>query len=335
MEGNFVKPKITIILGSSSDYKICEKTINTLEKLKIPYDVKVASAHRTPQKLKYQVSKATEEGTEVFIGIAGLSAQLPGIITSYTHKPVIAVPVDVKVGGLDALLTSSQMPFPEPVATVGINNGVNAAILAAQILAVHDKKVKERLISMKKDFYEKIIKSEEEITEKIKGKYYSPQKIETPEFEITTPDSNSEIDVCVMSGSYSDMNIVRRVTSVLDRADINYDLRIVFPFRRPDKFEELIKNMNTKIFISVTGVASHITGMLASLTLSPVIGVPCTSQLQGLDSLLSMVNMPPGVPVATVGINRGDNAAMLALEILAMNNEELEEKIKNIKWKRS
>ena len=98
-----MKPKVMILLGSASDYAIAEKAIDILETLNIPYDVKVASAHRTHEKVKKIVMKATDEGIEVFIGIAGLSAHLPGMIAANTHKPVVGVPVSVKLGGLDAL----------------------------------------------------------------------------------------------------------------------------------------------------------------------------------------------------------------------------------------
>lgn len=124
---------IAIVLGSESDDCIAEKTIKILERFNIPYEKKVLSAHRNPKELSKYIdsSKAL-----VFIAIAGLSAQLPGFIASRTSRPVIGVPVNVKLEGLDALLSTMQMPKQVPVATVGIDNGENAAFLAIRILSL-------------------------------------------------------------------------------------------------------------------------------------------------------------------------------------------------------
>ena len=128
-----LKQLVAIVLGSESDNHIAEKTIKILEKFNIPYEKKVLSAHRNPKELSKYIdsSKAI-----VFIAIAGLSAQLPGFIASRTSRPVIGVPVNVKLEGLDALLATMQMPKQVPVATVGIDNGENAAFLAIRILSL-------------------------------------------------------------------------------------------------------------------------------------------------------------------------------------------------------
>lgn len=123
---------VTIIIGSESDKHIADKSVEVLEKYDIPYDLQVGSAHRTPEKVKEIVQNAD---SDVFICIAGLSAALPGFVASLTPKPVIGVPVDAKLGGLDALLSIAQMPPGVPVATVGIDNGKNGAYLALRILA--------------------------------------------------------------------------------------------------------------------------------------------------------------------------------------------------------
>lgn len=128
-----IKQLVAIVLGSESDNHIAEKTIKILEKFNISYEKKVLSAHRNPKELSKYIdsSKAI-----VFIAIAGLSAQLPGFIASRTSRPVIGVPVNVKLEGLDALLATMQMPKQVPVATVGIDNGENAAFLAIRILSL-------------------------------------------------------------------------------------------------------------------------------------------------------------------------------------------------------
>lgn len=123
--------KVLIICGSKSDLSIAEDARKILEENKIPSELQVASAHREPEKVKDIVKKSD---ADVVIAIAGLSAALPGFVASLTDKPVIGVPVNVKLDGLDALLSSMQMPSGIPVATVGIDNGKNAAHLAIRIL---------------------------------------------------------------------------------------------------------------------------------------------------------------------------------------------------------
>ena len=158
-----------IILGSASDKEIAIKSIKILEKLQIPYSLKVASAHRTHDKVKRLVMDATNLGVEVFIGIAGLAAHLPGAIAAYTHRPVIGVPVDGAVGGLDALYACVQMPFPTAVTTVGINRGDNAAILAGEIIASYDKEVAERISALRVEYQEKVESGEKDLLKVLKG----------------------------------------------------------------------------------------------------------------------------------------------------------------------
>jgi len=125
--------EVAIIMGSESDREIAERAAAVLKELKIAYEIKVISAHRNPVELDEYLKRST---AKIFIAIAGLSAALPGIIASKTEKPVIGVPVSTKLGGLDALLSIAQMPAGVPVACVGIDNGANAAHLAAKILGV-------------------------------------------------------------------------------------------------------------------------------------------------------------------------------------------------------
>ncbi|WP_292486495.1 5-(carboxyamino)imidazole ribonucleotide mutase [Methanohalobium sp.] len=122
---------VAIISGSESDKEIAEKSTKVLDDTGYSYDVQVISAHRNPDELDDYV---TSSDAKVFITIAGLSAALPGVVASKTEKPVIGVPVNAKLGGLDALLSTAQMPPGVPVATVGIDNGKNAANLAIRIL---------------------------------------------------------------------------------------------------------------------------------------------------------------------------------------------------------
>lgn len=122
---------VAVILGSASDRAIADKAIEVLSKNNVSFDLQVISAHRNPDELEAYVKGSD---AKVFIAIAGLSAALPGVVASRTSKPVIGVPVSVKLGGLDALLSIVQMPKGVPVACVGIDNGENAAHLAIRIL---------------------------------------------------------------------------------------------------------------------------------------------------------------------------------------------------------
>ena len=139
--------RILIVCGSQSDMHIAEKASQILKDFGIEHKIEVASAHRNPEKLEELVSKSP---AEVFIAVAGLSAALPGVIASKTVKPVIGVPVAVKLEGLDALLSMMQMPSGIPVATVGVENAKNASHLAAEMLALKDDSLKKKLEEYRK-----------------------------------------------------------------------------------------------------------------------------------------------------------------------------------------
>jgi len=145
--------KIQIIMGSKSDMSIAEKAKKILEGFDVKYDIIVASAHRTPDVLKDIVEKSD---ADVFIGIAGLAAALPGSIAAHTTKPVIGVPVSGKVN-LDAILSIIQMPPGIPVAAVGLDRGDNAALLAVEILSLNDKKLKDQMDNYRKKMKEKAL----------------------------------------------------------------------------------------------------------------------------------------------------------------------------------
>jgi len=138
-------PSVLIVIGSKSDAQVAEAATTTLRELGIPCKTVVASVHRTPDYLKETVLKSD---ADVFIAIAGLSAALPGAIASYTTRPVIGVPVSGKVN-LDSILSMVQMPPGVPVAAVGLDNGTNAAILAAEMLSLKDPSIAKRLEEMR------------------------------------------------------------------------------------------------------------------------------------------------------------------------------------------
>jgi len=142
-------PAVAVLAGSKSDQAVVQDATKTLDELGASYDVQYISAHRNPNALREYIAGSK---ARVFIGIAGLAAHLPGVIASATTRPVIGVPVGVKLGGLDSLLSIAQMPPGVPVATVGVDNARNAAILAAEILALTDPKIASKLDTMRRSW---------------------------------------------------------------------------------------------------------------------------------------------------------------------------------------
>lgn len=146
MSGNAMQPMVAVMTGSPSDMPIVEKATAALEKLEIPFEVKVLSAHRTPDLVCEYVRAAKGRGIQVIIACAGMAAHLAGAVAANTLLPVIGVPVAAgALNGMDALLSTVQMPPGIPVATVGVDGAKNAAILAARILALQDAGIEERL----------------------------------------------------------------------------------------------------------------------------------------------------------------------------------------------
>ena len=139
----------------------------------------------------------------------------------------------------------------------------------------------------------------------------------------------------ILAGSYSDMEIAKNVAILLERMQIEYKLDYISPIRHAKDFESYMsKRNNAKLFIAISGLSALVAGSVVALTEKPVIGVPCSKKLDGQDALLTMANMPPGVPVATVGINNGKNAAVLAGEILAIDNPYITELLGKLKDKK-
>jgi 5-(carboxyamino)imidazole ribonucleotide mutase len=140
---------VLIVMGSASDASKAEPAIAVLKEFGVALDARVCSAHRSPKKLAALVAAAEERGCRVFIALAGKAAHLPGVVASHTVKPVIGVPIDTPMMGLDSLLSIAQMPPGVPVATVGVDAANNAALLAVQMLALSDAKLAKRLADYK------------------------------------------------------------------------------------------------------------------------------------------------------------------------------------------
>lgn len=152
-------PAVLVILGSKSDIEVGQKAASTLKRFGVECKISVASAHRTPDRVKRLVASSD---ADVFIAIAGLSAALPGAIASYTIKPVIGVPVSGKVN-LDSILSIIQMPPGIPVAAVGIDRGENAALLALEILAIKDPNLSSELKKHRKEMADQVEKDSQEV----------------------------------------------------------------------------------------------------------------------------------------------------------------------------
>ena len=156
---------ISIIMGSTSDLPVMEKAAKFLDEMEIPFEMNALSAHRTPNEVEEFARNAEERGVSVIIAGAGMAAALPGVIAASTTLPVIGVPIKGMLDGLDAMLSIIQMPPGIPVATVGVNGALNAAILAAEMLALSDKDLATRLKNYKQSLKEKIVKANAELSE--------------------------------------------------------------------------------------------------------------------------------------------------------------------------
>ena len=158
-----MSPIVSIIMGSTSDLPVLEKAAQFLDELEIPFEMNALSAHRTPQEVERFARETQGRGIRVIIAAAGMAAALPGVIAANTTLPVIGVPVKGMLDGLDALLSIVQMPPGIPVATVGVNGGLNAAILAAEMLALGDPAIAAKVAHYKEGLKNKIVKANEEL----------------------------------------------------------------------------------------------------------------------------------------------------------------------------
>ena len=158
-------PIVSIIMGSTSDLPVMEKAAKFLDEMGIFFEMNAFSAHRTPQEVEAFARSAEARGLKVIIAGAGMAAALPGVVAASTTLPVIGVPIKGMLDGLDAMLSIVQMPPGIPVATVGVNGAQNAAILAAEMLALSDADLAKRLRDYKEGLKQKIVKANEELRE--------------------------------------------------------------------------------------------------------------------------------------------------------------------------
>lgn len=160
-----MQPKVSIIMGSVSDLKVMEKAAKVLDEFEIPFEMNALSAHRTPDEVEKFARGAYNRGIRVIIAAAGMAAHLPGVIAAMTPIPVIGVPINASLDGMDALLAIVQMPPGIPVATVGIDGAHNAALLAVQMLSVGDADLYQRFVGFKNNLKSKIVDANKQLAE--------------------------------------------------------------------------------------------------------------------------------------------------------------------------
>ena len=159
-----MNPRVSIIMGSTSDLSIMEAAAKILNQFEVPFEINALSAHRTPAEVEVFAKGAKARGIEVIIAGAGMAAHLPGVIAAMTTLPVIGVPIAASLQGQDALLSIAQMPPGIPVATVAINGAQNAGILAVQMMALGDEVLAQKLVNFKEELKEKIVKANQELS---------------------------------------------------------------------------------------------------------------------------------------------------------------------------
>ncbi|MDD2361610.1 MAG: 5-(carboxyamino)imidazole ribonucleotide mutase [Oscillospiraceae bacterium] len=159
------RTKVAVIMGSDSDLPVVKKAIDRLKSFDIPVEAHIMSAHRTPERAMKFALEAADNGFGVIIAAAGKAAHLAGVLAANTILPVIGIPIKSStLDGLDSLLSTVQMPSGIPVATVAIDGAENAAILAAQILALNSPKIKDKLITMKREMEDSVIEKDDKLT---------------------------------------------------------------------------------------------------------------------------------------------------------------------------
>ena len=160
-----MNPKVSIIMGSTSDLDVMSNAAQVLNNFEIPFEINALSAHRTHAEVEELAKNAQKGGIKVIIAGAGMAAHLPGVIAAMTPLPVIGVPIKASLGGLDAILSILQMPPGIPVATVAVNGAMNAAILAVQMMATGDEALMQKVVNYKESLKEKIVKANNELSE--------------------------------------------------------------------------------------------------------------------------------------------------------------------------
>ncbi|MDR3137363.1 MAG: 5-(carboxyamino)imidazole ribonucleotide mutase [Tannerellaceae bacterium] len=165
METTDLHPTVAILMGSASDLPVIDRAACFFDRMNVPFEMHILSAHRTPAEVEDFARNAKERGIKVIIAAAGMAAHLGGVIAATTTLPVIGVPINASLDGLDSLLSIVQMPPGVPVASVGINATLNAAILTVQILALSDTELAGKILDYKEELKEKVLADDRKLAE--------------------------------------------------------------------------------------------------------------------------------------------------------------------------
>jgi 5-(carboxyamino)imidazole ribonucleotide mutase len=160
-----MEPKVSIIMGSTSDLKVMEKAAQLFEEFEIPFEINALSAHRTPDEVEVFAKGAKDRGIKVIIAGAGMAAHLPGVVAAMTPLPVIGVPINASLSGFDSILAIVQMPPGIPVATVAVDGAMNAAILAVQMMATGDEVLMQKMVEYKQKLKQKIVEANKALSQ--------------------------------------------------------------------------------------------------------------------------------------------------------------------------
>jgi 5-(carboxyamino)imidazole ribonucleotide mutase len=160
-----MEPKVSIIMGSTSDLKVMEKAAQLFEEFEIPFEINALSAHRTPDEVEVFAKGAKDRGIKVIIAGAGMAAHLPGVVAAMTPLPVIGVPINASLSGFDSIMAIVQMPPGIPVATVAVDGAMNAAILAVQMMATGDEVLMQKMVEYKQKLKQKIVEANKALSQ--------------------------------------------------------------------------------------------------------------------------------------------------------------------------
>lgn len=160
-----MEPKVSIIMGSTSDLKLMEKAAQLFEDFEIPFEMNALSAHRTPDEVEVFAKGAKDRGIKVIIAGAGMAAHLPDVVAAMTPLPVIGVPINASLSGFDSILAIVQLPHGIPVATVAVDGALNAAILAVQMMATGDEVLMQKMVEYKQKLKQKIVEANKALSQ--------------------------------------------------------------------------------------------------------------------------------------------------------------------------
>ena len=311
--------KVSVLMGSPRDYPIMGVTAGVLSELGLAHDVFVTSAHKTPERTHRYIQNAVKSGVKVMICGAAAAAHLAGVVAASFPGPVIAVPIGAtELRGIDALLASVQMPPGVPVATVGIDQAGahNAAMLAAQILAIDHKGIEGAVVAHRK---------------RLSAEF--AELSEVWEHPGTVPLAKAP-PVALLACGREEERALDRCIDVLSELGVEHEMHRASLCRAPEAMRQLasgLKVRGAKVAICGAGGDEPLPAAVGAWFAGPVISVPLpTTGLGGVDALLASAQAPPGAPIATVAVGGmgARNAAILAAQMLAASTPDVAARVR-------